>query len=236
MVKTEPMPLTKEEKDAILEQARLYDDFDYLLYKVLSTTGRRIGELYGVEDTKEIRRKKVGEKTIYQDGKPMIVDKRVPIYKKMGKWRFGVKVKDIDFDKKTMFIWVLKRRKPMQDETVLTPEVTKLLRVFIKKNRLGLEDYVFRRPGRSYRNLNNVLKKYAKEAGVPTKRVTGNSKTSLSVHSFRHYFITELKRKGWTDDRIMILTGHKTAAVLKTYSHVVPYDIRDEMMEAVRDI
>lgn len=230
------MPLSKEEKEAILEEARMNNEFDYLLYMVLSTTGRRIGELYGVEETKEIKRKIVGERTISIQGKQTIVDKTIPIYKKLGKWRFGVKGKDIDFDKKTMLVWVLKRRKPMQDETVLTPEVAKLLKVFMKKNRIGLEDYVFRRPGRSYRNLNNVLKKYAKSAGVPIEKVTSDVKTSLSIHSYRHFFITGLKRLGWTDDRIMILTGHKTAAVLKTYSHVVPNDIRDEVVEAVRNL
>jgi len=232
MVKTEPMPLTKEEKDKILEEARLHNEFDYLLYMVLSTTGRRIGELYGVEETK-VTRKKVGTKTVYQDGKPLEIDNRIPVYKKLGKWGFGVKGKDINLQKETMIVWVLKRRKPMQDETVLTPKVTKLLKVFMKKNRIGLEDYVFRRHGRSYRNLNNVLKKYAKAAGVETKKTTSNITKSLSLHSFRHAFVTHLKRIGWTDDKIMILTGHKTAAVLKTYSHIVPNDIRDDILEAV---
>ncbi len=230
------MPLTREEKNSILEEARTNDEFDYLLYMVLSTTGRRIGELYGVEKTREIKRKIVGERTISIKGKQIVIDKTIPVYKKLGKWMFGVKGRDINFDRKTMFVWVLKRRKPMQDETVLLPEVARLLKVFMKKNKIGLEDYVFRRPGRSYRNLNNVLKKYARASGVPTERVTGEIKTSLSIHSFRHHFITHLKRKGWSDDRIMILTGHKTAAVLKTYSHVVPYEIRDEMIEAVRDL
>ena len=235
-MKTEPMPLSKEEKEAILEEARDNNDFDYLLYKVLSTTGRRIGELYGVEETREIKRKIVGDRTISIQGKQTVVDKTIPMYKKLGKWNFGVKGKDIDFDRNTMLVWVLKRRKPMQDETVLTTEVAKLLKIFMKKNRIGLEDYVFRRPGRSYRNLNNVLKKYAKSAGIETEKQTGEVKTNLSIHSFRHYFITELKRQGWADDKIMILTGHKTAAVLKTYSHIVPYDIRSEMMDAVRNI
>lgn len=235
-MKTEPMPLSRDEKNKILAEARINNDFDYLLYMILSTTGRRIGELYGVENTREISRKIVGQRTISIQGQQTVVDKTIPVYKKLGKWVFGVKGKDIDFEKNIVKMWVLKRRKPMQDETVLVPEVAKLLKVFMKKNKIGLEDYVFRRPGRTYRNLNNVLKNYAKEAGVPLKKETGNVTTSLSLHSFRHYFITELKRLGWADDRIMILTGHKTAAVLSTYSHVVPYDIRKEMLAAVREL
>jgi len=165
-----------------------------------------------------------------------MLDRTVPVYKKLGKWRFGVKVKDINLEKSTMMMWVLKRRKYIQDETFLMPEVVKLLRTFIKKNQLKLEDYVFRRPNRSYRHMNNVLKRYAKAAQVPLTKGTGNHKTSLSLHSYRHHFITELKRDGWTDDQIMIVTGHKTAAVLKTYSHIVPYDIRDKIMETVKTI
>ena len=187
-----------------------------------------------MEETREIKRKIVGDRTISIGGKQTIVDKTIPVFKRRGKWNFGVKGKDIDYERKLMKVWVLKRRKPMQDETVLAPEILKLLKVFIKKNRIGLEDYVFRRPGRSYRNLNNVLRKYAVDAGVKTELVTSDVRTSLSIHSFRHYFITELKRQGWTDDKIMVLTGHKTAAVLKTYSHIVPNDIMEETIRAVR--
>lgn len=235
-MKFEPMPLTTEEKNKILSAAS-DDDFDYMLFSVLATTGRRIGELYGTEETKVVGVKPLEQtKVIYIDGKRQIVNKTLSQYKKLGKWKFGVKVKDINFDRGTMAVWVLKRRRPAQDESLLTPEVLRLIKAYISRNKLGLDHYLFRRQGRKYRNINNVLKKYAKDADIPTEKSEGGVKKSLSVHSFRHYFITELKRKGWSDDKIMIFTGHKTANVLRGYSHVVPQDFKEEFMEAVQGI
>ena len=237
MVKCEPLSLKKEEKDAILEEARLNNDFDYLLYSVLTTTGRRIGELYGKEEKRQIGVRKTGKKkkALYE-GKEIEIERTIPIYKKLGKWKYGVKVKDIDFERGTMKVWVFKRGKDIQDESVLLPHILKLLNIYIKRNRLGLEDHVFRKEGRKYRNLNNILKKYAKEVKVPIEKTVGDARQSLSLHSFRHYFITELKRLGWRDEDIMIATGHKTAAVLKTYSHIVPYDIKNKLIESVGEI
>lgn len=236
-MKSDPMPLTREEKDKLLDIANETDEFDYLLYLILITTGRRIGELYGTQEKKEIGRKILDDKRIiYIKGKRELVDRTIPKYKKLNKWKFGVQVKDINFERGTMLTWVLKRRNYVQDESVLTPKVLKLLKSYIRENRLRLDDYVFRKKGRSYRNINNVLKKYAKDSGVSTVKMAGERKLSLSIHSFRHYFITELKRQNWPDDKIMILTGHKTSAVLKTYSHVVPLDIKDEIIDVMEEM
>ena len=46
MPKTEPVPCTKEEMDAILN-ASMEDDFFFMLFKVARKTGRRLGEYYG---------------------------------------------------------------------------------------------------------------------------------------------------------------------------------------------
>lgn len=48
MVKTYPVPCTKEEMDALVNAA-MDDDFYYLLFKVARKTGRRLGEYYDVQ-------------------------------------------------------------------------------------------------------------------------------------------------------------------------------------------
>lgn len=238
MTKTPPMPLTKEEKDKILMEARAESDYDYILFSILVTTGRRIGELYGLQT--KIRKKTpkfTGEKKVfYIEGKRMLVDKTITQYKPVNEWLYGVKVNDIDFKRGVMAVWVLKRRKYTQDETILLPEILELLRFYIKKEQLKDEDYVFRRKGRNYRNINNVLRKYARKAGLQTYKQVGEQKLNLSVHSFRHYFVTELLRKGWANERIAVLTGHKKLDTLRIYSHIVPEDIKDEYLEAARKI
>lgn len=227
MVKTQIIPITKEEMSLLLSEIEAINEFDYMLFLTLKTTGRRIGELYGIEDVKKIGKKKIGTRTLYIDGKPLIVDKNILIYKKTNNWRYGVKLKDIDFEKGLMKVWVLKRRQYIQDETILLPEVVRVISGYARKNRLKLEDYVFRRKGRTLRQIQNVLKTYGKKAGV---------EHSISVHNFRHYFITELKRKGWPNDKIMKLTGHKTAATLSIYDHVLASDIKEDALEDLKDL
>ena len=238
MVKHEPMPISIEEKNKILAQAKEHNDFDYMLFLTLAKTGRRIGELYGLQDGKKIGRVILDEKrAISIDGKKVLIDRTRPIYKKFNTWKYGVKVNDIDFKKNTMKVWVFKRRKFEQDETVLHPELAAVIKSYIIRNQLRSEDYVYRKKGRAYRNLNNVFRKYAKLAGVPLSKTseTGHIK-SLSIHTLRHLIITELKRQGWSNERIMIFTGHKTANVLNVYSHIVPLDLKDEFISAVNEI
>lgn len=227
MVKGQIVPLNKEEMASLLAEMEKVNEYDYMLFLTLKTTGRRIGELYGIEDVKVIGRKKVGVRTIYIDGKPLTIDRNVPIYKKTNDWKFGVKLKDIDFDKANMKVWVLKRRQFIQDETILLPEVVRIIQGYVRKSRLTLNDYVFRKKGRSLRRIQYVLKTYSKRAGI---------NHPVSVHNFRHYFITELKRKGWTNDKIMKLTGHKSAGTLSIYDHIVASDIREDALEDLRDL
>lgn len=48
MVKTSPVPCTKEEVDKLIEVS-MGDDFFYMLFKVARKTGRRLGEYYDVQ-------------------------------------------------------------------------------------------------------------------------------------------------------------------------------------------
>ena len=171
MVKVAPVPCSKEEIDKILESAG-DNDFYYTLFTVAKTTGRRLGEYY------------------------------------------GVKVEDIDFEKRIMMTNVLKRRAYIKKEAILTEEVAKLLRQYIIRNRLKVGDYVFRKV--SYRQIQHAISQYAKKAGTPHK---------VSFHNFRHYFVTELVRKGWSYDQISKLTGHSSPSTLVFYDSSVASDI-----------
>ena len=210
-----------------LIDASIADDFYYMTFMVAKTTGRRLGELYGSQKYKEIGRKIVGKKTEYDEkGKAIALAKTVPIIKKIpGQWDGGVKVKDINFDENLMKIWVLKRRKLEQDETILTNEVKKIIKHYILRHNLKDNDHLFRK--KSYRGIQEAVKFYAKRANIDHK---------VSFHNFRHFFVTELKRKGWSNDEIIKLTGHKSAQVLTIYDHVVAKDIKEKALHDLKDI
>jgi len=227
MVKTEIVPMTKEEMERLIE-ASIDDDFYYMFFLTAKTTGRRIGELYGNQKKKEIGRKIIGKKIEYdENGKEVALAKTRAIYKKIqGEFEGGVQVKDIDFSTGIMKVWVLKRRKKVQDETILMPEVAKTIKHYIIKNKLKPEDYLFRQ--KSYRAIQEaVAYTYRKKAKIEHK---------ISVHNFRHYFVTELKKKNWTNDKIAKLTGHKSPSSLVAYDHVVASDIKDDALRDIKDI
>ena len=229
-----PIQLSKEQVHAILNEAEKRDDFDYMLFLTLTKTGRRLGELYGLQKKKEIGRKKVGDKNIRYKGKELTIERSIPIYKKLPVWMGGVKVSHIDFERGMMKVWVLKRRKHIQEESILTPEVLRVIKSYIKSNQLKLDDYLFRK--RSYRQIENKIKYYAKKAGIKTKIMVDGIKFSLSCHSLRHYFITELIKKGRSKTEIIKLTGHKDEKTLAIYDHVLSSDFKEGMMDDIKDL
>lgn len=60
--------------------------------------------------------------------------------------------------------------------------------------------------------------RYAAKAGVP-KRV--------SCHSFRHYYITYLIRRGVATELIAKNVGHERTEQTNDYADVVPIDLQD---------
>lgn len=201
-------------------------EFLYMLFLIAKTTGRRLGEFYGVQEKKLTGHKQKGEKKVYdRKGNRITVPRLIPIYKKLDKWNYGVKVKDIDFERSMIKIWVLKRRRFIQDETILTPEVLMLLKSYIKKYKLADEDYVFRHY--SYRHIQNRVEHYAKKARI---------EKPVSFHNFRHFFITELLKQGWSHNEVVKLTGHKSIGTIVTYDHVIAEDLKDKALLAIRNI
>lgn len=138
---------------------------------------------------------------------------------------YDIQVKHIDFDRKIMLTKVLKRRRRVEKEAILDDELAYLLKRHISKNKLKLEDFVFRKV--SYRQIQNKVKTYAKKAGIGHK---------VSFHNFRHYFVTELIKKGWSYEKIAKLTGHGSVGTLAVYDHLVASDIANEAREDIRNL
>lgn len=194
MPKTEIIPCTKEEMDAIINVS-MEDDFFYMLFKVARKTGRRLGEYYG------------------------------NFNKKTKEWEGGVKVKDIDFDRNVMMTRVLKRRRKIEKEAIIDEELCYLMKSYIRRYKLKPSDYIFRKVG--YRQIQNRITSYAKKAKIPHK---------VSFHNFRHFFVTELFKKGWTYDKIAKLTGHSSISTLTTYDHSVASDIKEDALRDIKDL
>ena len=90
---------------------------------------------------------------------------------------------------------------------------------------MELEDYLFRKVG--YRQIQNRIASYAKKAKVGHK---------VSFHNFRHYFVTELFKKGWTYDKIAKLTGHSSIGTLVAYDHTVASDVAEQARKDIKDL
>jgi len=138
---------------------------------------------------------------------------------------YDVQVKDIDFDREIMMTKVLKRRQKVMKEALLDEELSYLIRTYIARHKLKLEDYLFRKV--KYRQIQNKIAHYAVKAGIGHK---------VSFHNFRHYFVTELFKQGWTYDKIAKLTGHSSAGTLATYDHTIASDLGDKARQAMKNL
>jgi integrase/recombinase XerD len=138
---------------------------------------------------------------------------------------YDVQVKDVDYERMIMMTKVLKRRQRISKEAVLDNELINLIKGYVLKNKLKLDDYLFRKVG--YRQIQNRVNSYAKKAGIKHK---------VSFHNFRHYFVTELFKKGWTYDKIAKLTGHSSIGTLATYDHTVASDVASKARQDIMDI
>ena len=228
MVKTQVIPCSQEEMKKIID-ASMSEPFYFMLFTVAKLTGRRLGELYGSQETKEIGRKIIGNKIEYdREGKAVPLSKTRAIVKKIpNQWKGGVKLQDIDLEKGIMKVWVLKRGNWIQDESILNQEAIQSIKFYLAGEGKDLKksDYLFRKV--SYRGIQDAIDRISKQAGINHK---------VSMHSFRHYLITELKRLGWTNDKISKLTGHKTPTSLVTYDHVVASDIKAEVLRDLKEL
>jgi|Deesub1362B_J571_1020462.scaffolds.fasta_scaffold00704_19 integrase len=134
-----------------------------------------------------------------------------------------VKVRDIDFNLARPFITLKTlKRKDNQTHTRQMPVRQKVLRdleVYIRSRKLKRNDRLFTKTRRRFQQL---VKHYAKVAGVEAYR-------DITPHSFRDFFITEMRRRSWTYEDISKLTGHADIKSLqRVYDHTDVYDVENK--------
>lgn len=196
MAKQAPVPMTREEVDLILATARKHNEFNYIFLRVLRKSGRRIGELYGLRDRKT--------KT----------------------WKYGVQVRDFNFSNNTFETYILKRRSYRRKLAFLDPGTMGIIARYVKKMKLGPEDYFFR--AKSYRYMQKLPGIYARRAGLAKP---------VCCHGFRHYFITYCKAvKKMPHEDIQKLTGHTCVSVIGLYDHSDAWSIEKEARDVVRGV
>jgi len=152
----------------------------------------------------------------------------------------SVKVENIDWDKGIMWTIVEKVKKNINPRLKYAPLNVKLQHGIVELRPITVPDDVMR-VVREYVDAWGIkegnalfpytprwaqlkVKEWAAAAGITNKTIT--------PHSFRHYLITRLRRKGWTYEDIMKVTGHKRVQSLQqTYDHTTFWDVKDNFAQ-----
>ena len=150
--------------------------------------------------------------------------------------KYAIRVMDINFDSKPVIFTVhgkTRKRKGRGREGKVryVPLLSKWLKVFnrfesnlkryIKKNGLKPEDRLFNISDRQVRNL---VKKYARKAGIPDP-------DRVHPHMLRHTCATLLRRKGVPLRIIQKILGHASIKTTEIYDTVALYDILEAFKE-----
>lgn len=156
---------------------------------------------------------------------------------KRGVWKFGVQVKHIDFEKRWVYTYILKKvrvntrtgkvtkggyRKKL---AFLDERTTNLVKAYVEANGMGPKDHVFRFA--HYRSIQRSLRQIVSRLGI---------QRNITLHSFRAYFVTYCKRAGWAHEDIIKVTGHAKKETLMRYDHTDILDIEDKARKLVEEI
>lgn len=76
----------------------------------------------------------------------------------------------------------------------------------------------------SDRWVRKVFQKYCEKAKLPR----------IYPHLMRHAFITFLTKQGWTDEQIMLLSGHSSKKSLQIYQHLALPDVEKKFHEDMK--
>jgi integrase len=219
--------LTKEEMNKLLISVS-GDIYFSTFYEVLKRTGRRTGEIYGTLRDKKltggIRVKDIDFKNRQMTTNILKTKKRSlqiecpaccqkATYKNKYCPSCGKSMPQID-PSKLFYSSMQEKIIPLKEDLIL------LLQNYIKKQKLGMNDYLFREYSLSY--LKKAVKKHCKNAGI-TK--------NFSLHGFRAYFITACKRNSISDSDIAKWTGHVSPMSINAYNRMVPKEIEGKILE-----
>ena len=125
---------------------------------------------------------------------------------------YDIRVYDINESNMMISARLLKKRKPFGQDIVMDDQILWILRIHIEANKLKDKDYLFR--VKSYRTIQRRPDFFAKKAGILKPVV---------FHNFRHYVVTEMRRQGYDDATIGLVTGHKVQGSIRGYDHTTPY-------------
>ena len=144
--------------------------------------------------------------------------------------KYAIRVMDINFDSDPIIFMIRsktrkKKTRGREGKIHYVPLLKKFLKVFnrfesnlkryIRKNKLKLEDRLFDITDRQVRNL---VKKYAKKAGIPNPE-------RVHPHTLRHTCATLLRRKGVPLRIIQKILGHSSIKTTEIYDAVALYDV-----------
>ena len=130
----------------------------------------------------------------------------------------NLRVEDVDLAKGIIRVRSAKYGK---ERLVTAPrEVFELLGAWIKLNRLGPKDKLFKI---SYSALHKKVKKLAKKAGIDLSKVR--------PHVFRHTFATLAIKKGLSLPSLQRLLGHSDIRTTQVYLHLTIEDVKKEYEE-----
>jgi len=170
--------LSVEEVRKILEYASV-NDRDHLLLRLFTWSGLRLGEVYGVKPR--------GSK----------------------EWKNGLRLKDVDLINQKVRVYSTMKRTTVSREVPIDSITVRLFKNVTRDNdmQLSLDDPIFRTL-LSYRYVQDVVKKYAKRAGI-TKVVCS--------HSFRDFFIRYSLENGMRLDTLQEIAGFSTMYSIMDY-------------------
>lgn len=123
----------------------------------------------------------------------------------------------------------IEQGKGAKDRYILFPESFRLpLTAHMRAN--PRNRYLFesnRRSRYSERQVQRIVKDYAREAEIPV---------NVHPHLFRHQCLSFLTRAGLSDAQIQLISGHASKKSLEVYQHLTLEDVAEDYQAAMRRI
>lgn len=173
----------------------------------------------------------------------------------------GIKVKDVDLDKKQMKTIILKTKKrklelsctecnfkntnknnfcsscgsklPEFDKDKLKYSSPEERIIPLREEVIGTLR-VYLQKNKSFKDNHYLFRKYSLSYLKKKIKIHCNQASiekNFSLHGFRHCFVTNCKKKGMSNEDIALWTGHKNPETLNTYNQMVPDDVREKIMD-----
>lgn len=133
----------------------------------------------------------------------------------------NVKIGDVDFTNKEIYIRHTKNNKPQV--LPLADSLAKTLKTYLKVCRSGCgnDDWLFP-------NLSNTKLSYSALARSFATYCHNRGVKQTNIHGLRHYFATYWARSGGSGDRLQIALGHSTYKMTQRYLHLVDRDLKED--------